>query len=87
MLLIKSNNKRGGAKKRSGRGRETFFFFTWPYNTRYSNAFYSFSCRTNIRQFAIRFHGPKLFNSFNTEIQNADSFSQFKSKFKTFLLN
>ena len=57
------------------------------YNTRNSNSFYLFSCRTNIRQFAIRFQGPKLFNSFNTEIQNADSFSQFKSKLKTFLLN
>ena len=30
---------------------------------------------------------PKLFNSFNTEIQNADRFSQFKFKLKTFLLN
>ena len=42
---------------------------------------------TNIRQFAIRFQGPKLFNYFNTEIENADSFSQLKSKLKTFLLN
>ena len=49
------------------------------YNTRNSNSFYLFSWRTNIRQFAIRFQGHKLFNSFNTEIQNADSFSQFKS--------
>ena len=57
------------------------------YNTRNSNSFYLFSCRTNIRQLAIRFQGPKLFNSFSTEIQNADSFSQFKSKLKTFLLN
>ena len=57
------------------------------YNTRNSNSFYLLSCRTNIRQFAICFQGPKLFNSFNTEIQNADSFSQFKSKLKTFLLN
>ena len=57
------------------------------YNTRNSNSFYLFSCRTNIRQFVIRFQGPKLFNSFSTEIQNADSFSPFKSKLKTFLLN
>ena len=49
------------------------------YNTRNSNSFCLFSCRTNIWQFAIRFQGPKLFNSFGTEIQNADSFSQFKS--------
>ena len=57
------------------------------YKTRNSNSFCLFSCTTNIRQFAIRFQGPKLFNSYNTEIQNADSFSQFKSKLKTFLLN
>ena len=35
---------------------------------------------TNIRQFSIRFQGPKRFNYFSTEIQNADSFSHFKSK-------
>ena len=57
------------------------------YNTRNSNSIYLFSCRTNIRQFVIRFQGPKLFNSFSTEIQNADSFTQFKTKLKTFLLN
>ena len=57
------------------------------YNTRNSNSFYLFSCRANIRQFAIRFQGPKLFNSFSTEIQNADSFSQFKSKLNNFLMN
>ena len=48
------------------------------YNARNFNSFYLLPCRTNIRQFALRFQGPKLFNSFNTEIQNADSFSQFK---------
>ena len=57
------------------------------YDTRDSNSFYLFPCRANIRQFEIRFQGPKLFNSFNTEILNADNFSQFRSKLKTFLLN
>ena len=57
------------------------------YNTRNSNTFYLFSCRPKVRQFAVRFQGPKLFNSFNTEIQNADSFSKLKSKLKTLLLN
>ena len=33
------------------------------YNTRNSNSFYLFPCRKNIRQFAIRFQGPKLFNA------------------------
>ena len=57
------------------------------YNTRHCNSFYLFPCRTNIRQFAISFQGPKLFNSFNSEIQNAESVSLFKSKLRSFLLN
>ena len=57
------------------------------YNTRHCNSFYLFPCRTNIRQFAISFQGPKLFNSFNSEIQNAESISLFKSKIISFLLN
>ena len=52
------------------------------YNTRNYNSFYLFPCRTNIRQFAILFQGPKLFNSFNSEIQNAESISLFKSKLR-----
>ena len=50
-------------------------------------SFYLFPCRTDIRQFAISFQGPKLFNSFNSEIQNAESISLFKSKLRSFLLN
>ena len=57
------------------------------YNTRNSSSFYTFSCRTNIRQFAIRTQGPRLFNSLNSEICNAANISLFKSKLKTFLLN
>ena len=57
------------------------------YNTRHCNSFYLFPCTTNIRQFAICFQGPKLFNSFNSEIQNAESISLFKSKLRAFLLN
>ena len=66
---------------------ETFLLTNQIHHYIILDTFYSFSCTTNIRQFAIRFRGPKLFNSFNTEIQNADSFSQFKSKLKTFLVN
>ena len=33
------------------------------YNTRKSNAFHIFPCRTNLRCFAIRFQGPKFFSS------------------------
>ena len=48
------------------------------YNTRNSSSFYTFSCRTNIRQFAIRTQGPRLFNSLNSEICNAANISLFK---------
>ena len=57
------------------------------YNTRNSNSFHIFYCRTNIRQFGIRFRGPKLFNSLPIDIQNTKKNSSFKSKLKTFLLN
>ena len=57
------------------------------HTTRSCNAFYMFPCRTNIRQFGIRLQGPKLFNSLNIEIQNADSIFLFKSKFRTSLQN
>ena len=56
------------------------------YNTRNSNAFYRFSCRTNMRQFAIRFQGPKFFNTLNRELQNSDKLFRFKTKLKEFLL-
>ena len=41
------------------------------YNTRKSNAFHIFPCRTNLRCFAIRFQGPKFFNSLPDNIKNA----------------
>ena len=56
------------------------------YITRNSNAFYRFSCRTNMRQFAIRFQGPKFFNTLNRELQNSDKLFRFKTKLKEFLL-
>ena len=57
------------------------------YNTRQYNSFYLFPCRTNIRQFAISFEGPKLFNSFNQKFRRPESISLFKSKLRSFLLN
>ena len=44
-------------------------------NSRNSSSLYTFSCRTNIRQFAIRTQGPRLFNSLNSEICNAANIS------------
>ena len=54
------------------------------YNTRNSNSFHTFSCRTNIRKFSIRFQGPLLFNQLNSDIKNAGSISLFKTKLKAF---
>ena len=54
------------------------------YNTRNSNWFHSFSCRTNVSKFSIRSQGPLLFNQLNSDIKNAGSISLFKTKLKAF---
>ena len=54
------------------------------YNTRKSNAFHIFPCRIN---FAIRFQGPKFFNSLPDNIKNAVSIFHLKTKLKAFLLS
>ena len=48
---------------------------THSYNIHIRNlkSLYTFSCRTNIRKFAIRFQGPILFNRLNSNIKNAQS--------------
>ena len=55
------------------------------YNTRTCEHFHVASYRTNIRYFAIRFQGPKLFNSFDSSLKNANSISSFKTQLRTFL--
>ena len=55
------------------------------YNTRTCEHFHIASYRTNIRSFAIRFQGPKLFNSFDSSLKNANSISSFKTQLRTFL--
>ena len=55
------------------------------YNTRTCEHFHVASYRTNIRSFAIRFQGPKLFNSFDSSLKNANSISSFKTQLRTFL--
>ena len=57
------------------------------YNSRKSNAFHIFPCRTNLRRFATRFQGPKFFNSLPDNIKNAVSISHFKTKLKASLLS
>jgi hypothetical protein len=43
-------------------------------------------CRTNIRQFSVRFQGPKFFNSIPIDIISITSFVSFKRKLKNYLL-
>ena len=59
------------------------------YNTRNSNSFHIYYCRTNIRQFGIRFCGLKLINSvtFLLILKRTKNISSFKTKVKIFLLN
>ena len=57
------------------------------YYTRLCNSFYIPPCRTNIRQFAFCFQGPKVFNSLNIEIQNGGRLALSKSKLRTLLLS
>ena len=54
------------------------------YNTRSKNSFRLPYCRTNVRKFSLRFQGPKMLNSFSSEIQNASSAALFNSKLKSF---
>ena len=44
-------------------------------------------CRTNIRNFSIRFQGPTFFNSLSPEIQNSESIRLFGKGLKKFLLS
>ena len=48
--------------------------------------FYIPLCRTNIKQSALCFQGPKFFNSLNIEIQNVGTLSLSKSELRILLL-
>ena len=50
--------------------------------TRNCNLFYIPPCRTNIRNFSIRFQGPMFFNSLSPEIQNSESIRLFAKRIK-----
>ena len=54
------------------------------YDTRHSKAFHVPLCRTNIKQFCVRFQGPKLLNSLPLELVNSTSLISFKRKLKAF---
>ena len=57
--------------------------------TRNCNLHYIPPCRTNVRNFsiAIRFQGPKFFNSLSPEIQSSESIRLFGKRLKKFLLS
>ena len=56
--------------------------------TRNCNLYYIPPCRTNIRNFSIRFQGPTFFNSLSPEIQNSVSIRLFgKRPKKSFFLS
>ena len=46
-------------------------------------------CRINLRQFSLRFQGPKLFNSLPDEVisTSTKSITNFKVKIKSFLMS
>ena len=51
--------------------------------TRNCNLYYIPPCRTNIRNFSIRFQGPsKFFDSLSSEIQNSESIHLFGKRLK-----
>ena len=55
--------------------------------TRNCTVFYILPCRTNIRNFSIRFQGPKFFNSLSPEIQNSESICLFGKRLKKLLFS
>ena len=66
------------------------FTFVSQLHSHYSrncNLYYIPSCRTNIRNFSIRFQGPKFFNFLSPEIQNIESIHFFGKRLKKFLLS
>ena len=47
-----------------------------------ASLYYLPPCRTNIRNFSIRFQGPKFFNSLSPEIQNSEGIRLFGKRLK-----
>ena len=62
----------------------------YSHYTRNCNLYYIPPCRTNIRNFSIRFQGPfqgKFFNSLSPEIQSSESIRLFAKDLEKFLLS
>ena len=50
------------------------------YNTRSAKSYYLPLCRTNIRQFSIKYKGPTFFSTLSFDISNYSTVSTFKIK-------
>ena len=55
------------------------------YGTRAANQYRSHSCRTNLKQFTVLYHGPKIWNSLPQSITSSSSLFTFKKKMLQFL--
>ena len=55
------------------------------YDTRTSAHFRPHTCRTNFKQFTIRYRGPKIWNALPLSITSSPSLSTFKRKLLDFL--
>ena len=57
------------------------------YNTRTSKAFHLPCIRTKLRQFSIKYHGPMIFSSLDSDIKEAYTYSSFSEKLKSHLIS
>ena len=57
------------------------------YNTRSSKSFHLPRTRTKLRQFSIKYQGPKTFNSLNSDIKESVNYSSFTKKLKSHLIS
>lgn len=56
------------------------------YNTRQKEHYHMAYCRTNLKRTTIRVAGTKLWNTITDHIKNAKTISQFRSRYKKYLL-
>jgi hypothetical protein len=63
-------------------------WFVQSYNTRNSSSYQSHACKTNTKQFAIPFQGPKIWNALPNDILKTKTLSYFWSRmlYSKFLL-
>ena len=57
------------------------------YNTRTSKSFHLLRIRTKLRQFSIKYQGPMIFNSLDSDIKEAYTYSSFSKKLKSHLIS